>query len=429
MISDIIKYQKSGTAKGITSICSSNKFVLETAMLNAKNYGHSLLIESTSNQVDQFGGYSGMTPKMFRNYVWQIADDFEYPKEKIILGGDHLGPNVWQSESVESAMQKAEDQIRAYVKAGFKKIHIDTSFPLGNEKNNKLSTKVKTKRAARLCEVAEDTQKKSSNKISKPFYVIGTDVPVPGGAIDETDNLEVTPVEELQETISMTKSEFLKRGLNDAWKRVIAVVVQPGVEFTDTKVFEYDRKKTADLKSIIEKDEKIVLEAHSTDYQTKESLRQMVEDHFGILKVGPWLTFAFRESVFALEVIEKELFSLKKGITTSQLSKIVIEEMNNNPKYWKNHYKGSNGEIYFAQIYSFSDRIRYYWNTNRIKNSIDILINNLSKSPIPLSILSQYLPKQYSSVRDGKIKNHPISLIRDKISEVLKIYNFATSGV
>ncbi|MGB5893592.1 MAG: class II D-tagatose-bisphosphate aldolase, non-catalytic subunit, partial [Ignavibacteriaceae bacterium] len=339
---DIIKYQKSGTPKGITSICSSNKFVLETAMLNAKSNDNALLIESTSNQVDQFGGYSGMTPEMFRNYVWQIADEFNYQKEKILLGGDHLGPNVWQSESVDSAMQKAEDQIRSYVKAGFTKIHLDTSFPLGNENEKSLSPELITERATILCEAAEDAQEKSNGNFSKPLYVIGTDVPKPGGAMDDEDYLEVTPIEELQETIAMTKSALLKRGLEDAWDRVIAVVVQPGVEFTDTKVFEYDRMKTSGLKSKIEEEERIVLEAHSTDYQTKESLRQMVEDHFGILKVGPWLTFAFRESVFALEAIEKELFSSKKGITPSQLSRIVIEEMNNNPKYWQNHYRGNN---------------------------------------------------------------------------------------
>jgi len=200
------------------------------------------------------------------------------------------------------------------------------------------------------------------------------------------------------------------------------------VEFTDTKVFEYDRTKTTGLKSKIEEEKRIVLEAHSTDYQTKESLRQMVEDHFGILKVGPWLTFAFRESVFALEAIEKELLSSKKGITTSLLSKIIIEEMNNNPKYWQNHYRGNNGEIHFAQVYSYSDRIRYYWNSDNIKKSIELLMNNLNKNPIPLSILSQFFPKQYNLVRDGKIMNSPISLIRDKIVEVLNIYNFATSG-
>lgn len=429
MISDIIKYQKSGASKGITSICSSNRFVLETAILNAKNKGNSLLIESTSNQVDQFGGYSGMTPEMFRNYVWHIADEFDFPRKKIMLGGDHLGPNVWQAESVESAMKKAEDQVRAYVEAGFTKIHLDTSFPLGNESEKTLSPQLITERVAKLCEVAEDARKSSDKNLSKQLYVIGTDVPRPGGAVKDEHTVYITPVEEMQQTISLAKKAFQKRGLEDAWERVIAVVVQPGVEFTDTKVLEYDRKKTTDLKLKIEEDERLLLEAHSTDYQTRESLRHMVEDHFGILKVGPWLTFAFRESVFALEAIEKELFTFKKGITLSQLLKIVIEEMNKNPKYWQNHYNGTNGEIHFAQVFSFSDRIRYYWNLDRIKKSIDQLINNLSKNPIPISLLSQFLPEQYNAVREGSIKNYPVSLIRNKIGEVLNIYNFATSGV
>lgn len=38
----------------------------------------------------------------------------------------------------------------------------------------------------------------------------------------------------------------------------------------------------------------LVFEAHSTDYQTKEAYKQLVHDHFAILKVGPALTFAMR---------------------------------------------------------------------------------------------------------------------------------------
>ncbi len=430
--SDVIKDQKAGEAKGITSVCSANKYVIEAAVINAKKKGDEILIEATSNQVDQYGGYTGMTPIKFKDYIFNIADELGFPREKIILGGDHLGPNVWQNEKSSCAMEKAKEQIRSYINAGFKKIHLDTSFPLADDKlnNKRISPKIITERAAQLCEVAERAyEEKKGHKNGPPVYVIGTDVPVPGGAQVEENELHITTANELEETIDLTKKSFYSRGLKEAWKRVIAVVVQPGVEFSDSMIREYKPDKTMELKLKSESFDNIILEAHSTDYQNSKSLRRMVKDHFGILKVGPWLTFALREAVFALEQIEKEWLSWKKGIQMSNMFQVIKQRMYDNPKFWKNHYSGSKEEIEFSQVFSYSDRVRYYWTDREINNSLNRLINNLTKYPAPLSLVSQFLPDQYESIRKGKLINKPVSMIHHKIIDVLKIYNYATSGV
>jgi D-tagatose-1,6-bisphosphate aldolase subunit GatZ/KbaZ len=44
--------------------------------------------------VDQFGGYTGMTPADFRGFVCQLADSLDFPQSQLILGGDHLGPTA-----------------------------------------------------------------------------------------------------------------------------------------------------------------------------------------------------------------------------------------------------------------------------------------------------------------------------------------------
>lgn len=72
-----------------------------------------LLIEATSNQVDQFGGYTGMTPADFRGFVCQLADSLNFPQDALILGGDHLGPNRWQNLPAAQAMANADDLIKA----------------------------------------------------------------------------------------------------------------------------------------------------------------------------------------------------------------------------------------------------------------------------------------------------------------------------
>jgi D-tagatose-1,6-bisphosphate aldolase subunit GatZ/KbaZ len=411
--------------KGVCSICSANEFVLSAALKKAKMDQSVLLVESTSNQVDQFGGYTGMTPDQFYTYVHDLAASVDFPQDRLILGGDHLGPNSWQKEPAETAMEKAETLIEHYVKAGYTKIHLDTSMRCKGDPGNSespLDVGIIAKRAARLCKISED----AANDKLPPYYIIGTDVPIPGGAQESLHEIRITPVEEVRETIEVTKEAFHDLGLAEAWNRVIAVVVQPGVEFGDTTVVEYDKSKAAALSEFIEDYETLVYEAHSTDYQTKENLRDMVNDHFSILKVGPWLTYAMREVFFALNLIENELLGDNKAISHSELIDTVERQMFGIPKYWSAHYQGNDSQLRLARKYSYSDRIRYYWPNTAIKKSLNILLENLSKQEIPMSLLSQYLPLQYEAIREGRIQNSAPDLIDYGIVRVLDIYSFAT---
>ncbi len=425
VIQDIVIDNKSGKGTGIYSVCSANEFVLRASVNFAKKNNSALLIEATSNQVDQYGGYTGFTPEDFAGYVNRIAKEFDFPQEKLILGGDHLGPNRWQKEDEESAMQKAEVQIRNYVEAGFTKIHLDASMSLGNERtkpNGLLEAETVATRTARLCKVAEQA---ATEKNIKPVYVIGTDVPAPGGAKETEDDIRITPPEELEETINVTKEKFYQNGLEAAWERVVAVVVQPGVEFSDAKVFDYDKNKAAELVETILRYDGIAFEAHSTDYQKAGNLREMTRDFFAVLKVGPWLTFALREALIALELIERELIPAGSH---SNLRGIIDETMSKNPEHWIKHYRGSEREKRIARIYSYSDRIRYYWTNSDVSGAVSKLIGNLSGIEIPLTLLSQFLPNQYGEIRDGKISNDVEEIIFSKIEEVLSIYQYATGG-
>ena len=430
-ILNTVKAHKSGKTVGIFSVCSANKYVLEASMLHAKQNDSCVLIEATSNQVDQFGGYTGMNPADFKNYVKKIADSVNYPFDNIVLGGDHLGPNVWQNENSESAMKKAKDQIREYVSAGFTKIHLDTSMKCADDKvdeNHMLAPEIVTERAAILCKVAEEASAKTKSISGKPVYVIGTDVPIPGGALENLENIRITPVNEIEETITLTKNFFENYGLDDAWQRTIAVVVQPGVEFSDSIIANYKPEKAAAIVNKINDYNNIIYEAHSTDFQTKFALRRLVEDHFGILKVGPWLTFAFREAVFALAEIEKEMSLFNDKIMPSHIYEVLNSVMDKNPKYWNKHYKGNKNEIAFAQKYSFSDRIRYYWSSKTVDDSLNLLIQNLTENTIPLNLLSQYMPQECDAVMEGRIDKKPKSLIHHKIMSVLDKYSYAVKG-
>ena len=408
---------------GLYSVCSANVWVLEAAMYQALADGSVLCIESTSNQVNQFGGYTGMTPSHFVAFVGSTAKRVGFPEERILLGGDHLGPYPWRSEPSGTALEKAGEMVRAYVRAGYAKIHLDASMACADDdRHGPLADEVIADRAAALCHVAEEAWARLPASSPAPLYVVGTEVPTPGGEQGTGLAPAVTRVGDAKTTLDHFRSAFLKRGLDAAWERVIGLVVQPGVEFGDASVFEYDRQKAHLLSSSLPASPALVYEAHSTDYQPAAALRQMVEDHFAILKVGPWLTFAFREAVFALSAIEQEWFGKRAGVTISHVPEALEQAMLSNPVHWRPYYRGDDREQHFARRFSYSDRCRYYWPETSVERELKLLLANLSTSPPPLTLLSQYLPDEYDAVRSGAIPNLPASLIHHRIRKVVKIY-------
>ena len=425
---ELLRANRCGVGLGVYTICSAYRFVLEAGMLQAARDESLLLIECTPNQVNQSGGYTGQTPADFVNFVGEVARDMRFPREQIVLGGDHLGPHVWRKVTAAMAMEKARELVRDYVLAGFTKIHLDASMPCADDHVNlhqTLSDETVSERSADLCETAEKAYRSLPKARTAPLYVIGSEVPAPGGEQAEAQAPKVTRTGDLARTLEVARKAFAARGLRSAWERVIAVVVQPGVEFGDTTVFPYDCKTAAPLARFRPRHWNGIYEAHSTDYQTSTALREMVREHFAILKVGPWLTFAFREAVFALEAVEREWLSGKIGITLSGVQQALEDVMNENPAHWKGYYRGDESALKFARKYSYSDRARYYWPQALVCSALQRLIHNLTAHPAPPALLSQYVPNQAKAVRAGELANLPVQIIRDKILEVIDQYAYA----
>ena len=424
----IVDLNRQGAPLGVFSVCSAHPNVLRAAMSQALDDESILCVESTSNQVNQSGGYSGFTPTMFASQVYAIARDVGLKRERILLGGDHLGPYPWRDQLSRAAMENACELVRSCVLAGYTKIHLDTSMPCIDDGNMKLDGEIVARRTALLCRVAENAWAELPPASPTLAYVIGTEVPLPGGEQEVVNELRVTNVADMRDTLEIYRAVFQSDGLDSPWQRIVGLVVQPGVEFGDTTVFEYERHKAKDLSENLPASPSLVYEAHSTDYQTPVALRQMVEDHFGILKVGPWLTFAFREAVFALSAIEQEWLIHRRGLRMSQVAQALEQAMLRNPAHWNAYYSGNNEELAFARRYSYSDRCRYYWPDPLVQKEMELLLSNLGTSEIPLVLLSQYMPQQYETVRSGAISAAPNILIEDRIKHVLRVYSAACSG-
>ena len=401
-------------AGGVYSVCSAHPWVVAAAVLQALEDDSTILIEATSNQVDQDGGYTGMRPADFRDLVHGIADNHGLARDRVVLGGDHLGPNVWRGLGSEEAMRRAEALVTAYVEAGFTKLHLDCSMACDGDPEP-LSNETVAARAAQLARAARTAAGSGAHRLS---YVIGTEVPVPGGAHETIGTLAPTTPDSARATIEAHRMAFAESGQDDVWQRVIAVVVQPGVEFDHQRVFDFDPAQVGELRAVIE-DHDLVFEAHSTDYQLDEGLRALVENHWAVLKVGPWLTFALREAVFALAAIEDELVSAEQR---SRLVEVVDQVMLEEPRWWQGYYEGDGPAQRLARRYSYSDRMRYYWPHSDVQSAQERLLTNLRETGIPLPMLSAHLPEQYERVRRGDLGADPEALVVDKVRDVLRAY-------
>lgn len=419
VLKELVRNRNAGKVGGIYSVCSAHELVIEAAFAQAQEDGRHVLIEATCNQVNQLGGYTGMTPLDFTVYVREIATRVGFPWERVILGGDHLGPNPWRHLPVEEAMGNALALLKAYAEAGFSKLHLDASMPCAGDPKL-LSDEIISARAAALCKAAETAVPNGDF-----VYVIGTEVPIPGGATESLSAIEVTAKAAALNTLNVHKQAFDALGLQDAWQRVIALVVQPGVEFDHNQVIDYVPEKAKSLISLLDEVKGIVFEAHSTDYQRPVDLHALVKDGFAILKVGPGLTFAMREALQALCLIEDQII---EPASQSGLMRVLESTMLEKPENWEGHYHGTKAEQQLLRTYSYSDRSRYYWNDDRVKAAMSSLFGNLEKAGIPQNMLSQFMPDQYKSVRMKRLSNNPRALVIDHVRDAMRPYAFACGG-
>jgi D-tagatose-1,6-bisphosphate aldolase subunit GatZ/KbaZ len=416
-LADMVRGQKRGEPVGLTSVCSAHPLVLEAAVQQVREAGGHVLVEATSNQVDQTGGYTGMRPDDFRGLVHGIARRCGLPLDRVVLGGDHLGPNRWRILPAEQAMQHAEVLVAAYVAAGFTKIHLDCTFSCADDPTP-VTDDLAADRAVRLMRVAEDTVT-SDGSVSDLHYVIGTEVPVPGGAHETLEELQPTTANAARATIKRHHQAVAEQGLDHVWPRIMALVVQPGVEFDHLRVVDYQSERTSELRRVLDDEPHMVFEAHSTDYQTVEALTALVEDHWAVLKVGPGLTFALREALFALAAIEAELIA---EADQSHLPEVVERRMLAEPGQWEGYYPGSADEQRLARRYSYSDRLRYYWPDRLVHAAQERLLTNLAEVELPLPLISAHLPDQYTRIRRGELAAQPHALVIDHVRDVLRAY-------
>lgn len=430
LLKDILERNLRGERKGVVSICSSHPMVIDAAIEQSLEDGSPLLVESTSNQVDQYGGYTGMTPSDFIAFVNSRSSVFGLDAGKVIFGGDHLGPNRWQNKASAEAMGLACDLVAAYVRAGYRKIHLDASMACADDRADGrpgITEDVVAARAARLCASAEKAYSPLFPGDSPPVYIIGTEVPTPGGAKESDATISPTSPAEARRTWEVTREAFSLAGLEKTWSRVVGEVVQPGIEFGNNWISRLVPEKLADLSTIPGSPGcGFVFEAHSTDYQDEASLAKLVDSHFAILKVGPWLTFNLRQALYALSLIEEAELG-ERNPSRSRVREVIEATMLADPKDWIRHCHGDDVELRLERNYGLSDRVRYYLGKSEVEDSIRRLFLNCTTMKTSLGLVNQYFPQYYELFRENKLGlDHPERIVRHAVRDVIRTYHNAT---
>ena len=405
----IVADNRNGTKRGIPSYCTAHAETLRAIFAAYRGSDEPILVEATCNQVNQFGGYTGMNPAAFRAFVETLAREEGIDPARLILGGDHLGPNPWKSEPAAIAMEKAKAMVAAYVAAGFTKIHLDASMACSDDVA--LDEATMAARAADLCAVAEAGD-------AELVYVIGTEVPIPGGETETLDTLAVTTPEAARRTFELHREALQRAGSTPPSSRVIGIVVQPGVDFGNDQVYAFEPARAASLSRSVLDLPGAVFEAHSTDYQSQQALGALVENHFAILKVGPELTFAFRQAVVAMAHIEAAL----RVETPSNILAVIRAEMRANPKDWR-AYIAADAREEVMMLYGLSDRVRYYWPRPRIRAALTQLYANVASGKAEPGLVAQFTGRM---VEDGTATaSLPRRIIETMVAEVVAKYRAA----
>ena len=409
----LIKKDSPGTR---VSVCSAHPMVLTAAMEAACELNRPILIETTAAQVNQFGGYSGMRPADFARRVANTAVLAGLAAGQVMVGADHLGPHAWKNEPAASAMAKADTLVRQCVAAGFEKIHLDTGMSCADDPAP-LSLEVITRRAARLCQAAEETTRQEGKK--PVFYVIGDEVPIPGGGLAPDREVPVTDPADLFATLKAYQSTFAALGLAPAFERVIAVVVQPGVDFGNRQVSVFKPERAAALaKAHQHLPGAMTYEVHSADYQPAEAVSQMVASHFKLIKIGPCLTHALHRALSGLAGIENQLPDIA---APSLLAHTMEQLMTDQPEFWQAHYTGPEDEQKYLRHNSLKDRIRYYWLHEPARASVGRLFDNLD-DPISPQLIRRFLPDFFTRIPDAALPDKPEALVRQAVKETIGPY-------
>lgn len=410
----IIARNRAGETIAIPSVCTAHPDVLEACLTLAETLDQPIVVEATSNQVNQDGGYTGLKPADFIRFVKDIATRARVCEARVHFGGDHLGPQAWRKLPADQAMTRAHRLVADYAAAGFTKIHLDCSEGCANEPAQ-LADAITATRSAALAATALQHAPDPDSLL----FVIGTEVPPPGGArTDDHGLIPPTTPESAKATLAAHRDAF--SALNLPLDLIGGLVVQPGVEFSPMEVHHLPLQRDPHLADALTDWPGLCFEAHSTDYQHPDSYPRLAELGFAFQKVGPALTFAWREALYALDAIRAQ----NGWATGPSLPDTMEAVMLANPAHWQAHIHGHTADPRTERHFGLADRIRYHWPEPKAQQAVRRLLDDLQDKRLPDPLLAaHFCTAEIAKARESR---HclPRALALARVQSALRPYFF-----
>ena len=216
-----------------------------------------------------------MTPADFRRFVEDIASARRLrPRRRscsAAIISDQIRGSIFRPMR---RWQRAEAMVAAYVEAGFTKIHLDTS--MGCARRARGARRRRRRRARRAPRGGRRSGRatRAVGAARLRHRHRGPDARRRDACLGRRSRSR-RPRRRWQRSLR-TARPLPRAGIGDAFERVIALVVQPGVEFDHERVVAYEPARAKALDGVLERERSIVFEAHSTDYQPPELLQALV---------------------------------------------------------------------------------------------------------------------------------------------------------
>ena len=420
---NIMKANCRGERKGIYAVESYNSTVMEAYFRQALVDGSPVLLEISANMLGLPGQSGKISPAEFIEKVKHAAVEAKFPRDRIFLGVNDLGPSLWKDESDEYALKKACVFISDLVGLGFNKLGIHAGEPIkGNPVDEPLAQEIIIGRETALYQAAEGAAADLPEE-EKPLYVINAYPRQEAGRVE--NQRRVVSRKDVEDAVDWYAQIAAAAGLPKMKKRLLAVRIFLGPGYDSENVIPFDSSLLKEMGGCEYGEYTVVLEAQQTDYQSQTVLNQLLDNHFAFLRVGLELTYSMREALFSLAMMENETMVGKPGV---YLSNYIIEldrAMQAVPHHWQKYYTGNGFEQLVARKYSFYDRSRFFLEDKEVRKMKKRLYDNLTAHPVPLTVLRQFMPHQFERVAAGVLENKPKALVMDAVRRVLRRYSRA----
>ncbi|MBL9074191.1 class II D-tagatose-bisphosphate aldolase, non-catalytic subunit [Tabrizicola sp.] len=410
----IIARNRAGEPIAIPSVCTAHPDALEASLTLAETLDQPIVVEATSNQVNQDGGYTGLMPAAFIRFVADIATRAGVDPARILFGGDHLGPQAWRKLPATQAMDKAHRMVADYAAAGFTKIHLDCSEGCAGEPAQ-LTDEITASRSAALAATAL----RHAPDPAALLFVIGTEVPPPGGARTD-DHGDIPPTTPASASATLAAHAEAFRALNLPLDQIGGLVVQPGVEFSPMEVHHLPLARKPHLLDALKDWPGLCLEAHSTDYQHAAAYPRLAELGFAFQKVGPALTFAWREALYALDALRSQ----NGWASGPSLADTMEQVMLANPAHWQAHIHGQTADPRSERHFGLADRIRYYWPDPKAREAVQRLMTDLADKRLPDPMLHAHFREDEIATARANAYPLPRALALARVQTALRPYFF-----